>query len=63
MLLLRLVAVIAVIAIGVNLVLFLSQRDPRHLQRAWRIAQFAVLFALIMAALFFFERALLPIAG
>ncbi|MBL8483931.1 MAG: hypothetical protein JNJ60_17170 [Rhodocyclaceae bacterium] len=60
MLLLRLVAVLVVIAIGVNLVLFLWWRDARYLQFAWRIARFGLLFAAIMLALFFLERAFLP---
>lgn len=56
MLLLRLAAILVVIALGVSFVLFLFTRQRRYLNFAWKLFTFAVIFALIFFALFILER-------
>lgn len=56
MLLLRLGAILVVIALGVSFVLFLFTRQRRYLNFAWKLFTFAVIFALIFFALFILER-------
>jgi len=56
MLLLRIVAVLTVIAIGSGILAFLLTRDQRYLRLALRITKYALIFALVVLALFFLER-------
>lgn len=59
--LLRLLAVIVVIAIGVGLAVYAVTGDRRYLAVSWRLFRYAVLFALIVFALMFVERlAIIP---
>ena len=60
--LLRLLAVIVVIAIGVGLVVYAFSGDRRYLALSWRLFRYAVLFALLIFALMFVERlAIIPV--
>ena len=56
MLLLRIVAVLTVIAIGSGILAFLVTRELRYLRLAGRIAKYALIFALAVLALLFLER-------
>ncbi len=56
MLLLRIVAMLAVIAIGSGILAFLFTRDQRYLWLAGRIAKYALVFAAVVLALFALER-------
>lgn len=56
MLLLRVVAILAVLAIGASVLAWLFTRDRRYLQLAWRIGKGAVIFGLAVFALFAAER-------
>lgn len=54
--LLRVLAVLLVIAIGVGLLLFAFTRDRRYLQLSWRLFRYGIVFALILFALLILER-------
>jgi len=56
MLLLRIVAILTIISIGSGIVAFLVTRDQRYLRLVGRIAKYALIFALVVLALFFLER-------
>jgi len=56
MLLLRIVGILAAIAIGAGIVAYLFTRDRRYLVLAGRIAKYALIFALALFALLAFER-------
>lgn len=56
MLLLRIVAILTVIAIGSGILAFLFTRDLRYLRLAGRIAKYALIFAAVVLALFALER-------
>ena len=56
MLLLRIVAMLTVIAIGSGIVAFLVTRDQRYLRLAGRLAKYALIFTLAVLSLFFLER-------
>lgn len=56
MLLLRIAGVLVAITIGAGLVAFLLTRDRRYLQISWKVTKYAVVFALIVMSLMFFER-------
>ncbi len=56
MLLLRIVGLLAVIAIGAGIVAYLFTRDRRYLQLSWRVTKYALIFALALFALLVFER-------
>ena len=56
MLLLRIVAMLTVIAIGSGILAFLITREQRYLRLAGRIAKYAVIFALVVLTLFALER-------
>ncbi|MDR2240240.1 MAG: hypothetical protein LBE33_07350 [Zoogloeaceae bacterium] len=58
MLMLRIVGVLVAIAIGAGIVAFLFTRDKRYLRLSAQIAKYAALFALIVLALMFLERAI-----
>ncbi|MEW6513979.1 MAG: hypothetical protein AB1443_08265 [Pseudomonadota bacterium] len=56
MFLLRIVGILAAIAIGAGIVAFLFTRDRKYLGFSWRIAKYALIFALVLFALLAFER-------
>ncbi|MEW6292200.1 MAG: hypothetical protein AB1544_02690 [Pseudomonadota bacterium] len=56
MLLLRIVGILAAIAIGAGIVAFLFTRDRKYLGFSWRVAKYALIFALVLFALLAFER-------
>lgn len=56
MLLLRIVAILTVIAIGSGILAFLFTRDQRYLRLVGRIAKYALVFAAVVLALFALER-------
>ncbi|MDP1653296.1 MAG: hypothetical protein Q8L56_11295 [Rhodocyclaceae bacterium] len=56
MLLLRIVGILAAIAIGAGIVAFLFTRDRRYLSLSWRVAKYALIFALALFALLAVER-------
>lgn len=56
MLLLRIVGVLVAIAIGAGIVSYLISGDRRYLQLSGRLAKYALIFALIVLVLMFFER-------
>ena len=58
MLLLRIVGILAAIAIGVGIVSFLFTGDRKYLRFAWRITRYALIFVLVLFALLAFERLL-----
>jgi hypothetical protein len=62
MYMLRLLAVIVVIAIGAGIVLSLVTGDRRYLAFSWRLFRYAIIFALIVFALMAIERvAIIPV--
>jgi len=56
MLLLRIVGLLAVIAIGAGILAYLFTRDRRYLGLSWRIAKYSLVLALALFALLAFER-------
>lgn len=59
--LLRLLAVILVIAIGVSLLLSALTGNRYYLQLSWRLFRYGIVFALLVFALMFVERlAIIP---
>ena len=56
MLLLRIVGMLTVIGIGSGILAFLFTRERRYLRFAGQIAKYALIFALVVLALFFLER-------
>lgn len=56
MLLLRLVAIIAVLAIGASVLAWVVTRDQRYLHLAWRVTKGAAIIGLAIMALFAAER-------
>ncbi|HXF66886.1 MAG TPA: hypothetical protein VNK67_09355 [Burkholderiales bacterium] len=61
MLVLRLVGLLALIAIAGSIALYFFTRDRRYLTFAWRVFQFALVFVLAFAALYVLERLVLAI--
>jgi len=61
MLLLRIVGILVVIAIGAGIVAYLLTRDRRYLSLAWRMAKYALIFALTLFVLLAAERLLVMI--
>jgi hypothetical protein len=60
--LLRLLAVILVIAIGLGLALYVFTGRREYLQLSWRMFRYGLLFALFVFALLFIERlAIIPL--
>ncbi len=60
--LLRLLAVLVVIAIGVGVVGYVATGQKRFLDFAWRLFRYGIVFALLLFALMFLERVIvLPI--
>lgn len=58
MLALRILAVLAVIAIGASILIHLFTGDRRYLRLAWRIFKYAVIVALSLFGLLVVERML-----
>jgi|JI6StandDraft_1071083.scaffolds.fasta_scaffold49988_2 hypothetical protein len=59
--LLRLLAVILVIATGVGIVLYAFTGNRAYLAFAWRLFRYGIVFALLVFALMFLERlAIIP---
>lgn len=56
MLVLRIVALLAVIAVGVCALAWVFTGDRKYLRAAWRVFQFALAASLLFLALLFFER-------
>jgi hypothetical protein len=56
MLLLRIVGILAAIAIGTGIVAYLLTRQKRYLSLSWRIAKYALIFALMLFGLLMVER-------
>jgi hypothetical protein len=54
--LLRLVGILAVIAVGVGIVLFMLTGDRKFLRFSLRLLKWAVIFALLLFALIALER-------
>lgn len=57
----RLVGILVLITIGLALVLYLFTRNRRYLDFAWRVFQFAVVFLIVLMALYVLERLVLVI--
>lgn len=58
MLFLRIVGILVAIAIGAGILAFLFTGEKRYLRLAWRIAKYALIFALVLFALLALERLL-----
>ena len=56
MLVLRIVALLAVIAIGASVLAWLLSGNRKYLRFAWRVFQLALAGILVFLALLFFER-------
>lgn len=54
--LLRLLAVIVVIAIGAGIVVYAFTGNRQYLAFSWRLFRYAIVFALLVFALIFLER-------
>jgi hypothetical protein len=60
-LVLRLIGILALIAIVGSIGLYLFTRNRRYLTIAWRVFQFAFVFLLVFLALYVLERVVLVI--
>jgi hypothetical protein len=60
-LVLRLIGILALIAIIGSIALYIFTRNRRYLTIAWRVFQFAFVFLLIFLALFVLERLVLVV--
>ncbi len=56
MFVLRLVAILTVIAIGAGILAYLFSGDRRYLAQSWRITRYALLFILSIMVLMALER-------
>ena len=56
MLVLRIVALLAVIAVGVSVLAWVFSGNRRYLRVAWRVFQFALAAILLFLAILFFEH-------
>ena len=61
MLVLKLIGILALIAIIGSIALYIFTRNRRYLTIAWRVFQFAFVFLLIFLALYVLERLLLVV--
>lgn len=61
MIVLRLVGMLALITIGAGLALYFFTRNRRYLTFAWRVFQFAVIFVMVLMALYVLERLVLVV--
>jgi len=60
MLLLRLLAALVGIGIGVSVFAYFFTREPRYLALAWKLFRYALVMALVFFALLILERVLVP---
>ena len=58
---LRFVAFVALIAIGLSLAMWLFTKNPRYLNFAWQLFKFFAVFVVVVMALFVLERLILVI--
>ena len=58
MLVLRIAAILAVIATGAGVVLYLLARDRKYLSFAFQVFKYALIFALLVFGLLMLERAI-----
>ncbi len=61
MLLLRLVGILALVAIGVSFALYAVSRDRRYLRFAWRVFLGTLVFAVLLMLFYAAERFLMVI--
>lgn len=61
MLVMRILAVLIALGCVANVFAWLLTGERRHLDRAWRLARFALLAVLVFLGLLLLERALLPV--
>jgi len=61
MFVLRLIGILALIAIVGSIALYLFTRNRRYLTFAWRVFQFAIVFLLAFLALYVLERLVLVV--
>lgn len=62
MLILRLLAVVAVLAVAGGVVAYLLTRNARYLDFSWRVFRYALIVALLVFALLILERvAVIPL--
>ena len=61
MVILRFVAFMALIAIGLSWAVWLFTKNPRYLNFAWQLFKFFAVFAVVVMALFVLERLILVI--
>ena len=61
MVVLRLIGILALIAIVGSIALYLFTRNRRYLTFAWRVFQFAFVFLLVFMALYVLERLVLVV--
>ena len=61
MVVLRLIGILALIAIVSSIALYLFTRNRRYLTFAWRVFQFAFVFLLVFMALYVLERLVLVV--
>ena len=57
----RLVGLLALITIGFAIALYLFTHDRKYLGFAWRVFQFAVVFLMVLMALYVLERLVLVV--
>ncbi len=57
MLILRLLAVVAVLAVAGGVVAYLLTRNPKYLNFSWRVFRYSLIVALLVFALMVLERA------
>ena len=59
MVVIRLILILALIAVGVSLLMFVVTRNRRYLQFAWQLFKFALTLVLVFAALVMMGRIIL----
>lgn len=59
LILVRLVAFLVVVAVGLSFVLYLTTQNRRYLGFAWGLIKFSLAFLLIVALLYVLERIIL----
>lgn len=62
MFLLRILAILTVIAVGVGVVAYLATSNPKYIRFSWRVFRYALMLALLIFALLVLERvAVIPL--
>lgn len=59
MVVIRLILILALIAVGISLLMFVVTRNRRYLQFAWQLFKFALTLVLVFAALVMMGRIIL----